>query len=87
MDNNVQSILKFNLDTKEGRDAHFRACKADMAYRALHEICENVFRNNRKYGLTKELANLDNEALLYKLEDMVKETIFSNGIDLMEEYK
>ena len=46
--NDVEGILKFNLDTEEGRDAHIRACKSDKAYRALHDI-DNYLRTLERY--------------------------------------
>lgn len=86
MKNDVQSILKFNLDTSEGRDAHFRACKADQAYRALSEI-EELMRKYDKYGLTEDMLKLDLEELVNILRSEISEVIIENGIDLMEEYK
>ena len=82
MKNNIQSILKFNLDTSEGRDAHFRACKADQAYRALHEI-EQLLRKYDKYGIDE----LDATIVIGRIRKEVSELILDNDINLMEEYK
>ena len=85
MKNNVQSMLKFNLDNQEGRDAHFRACKADMAYRALHEI-EELLRSYDKYGMAQKDAP-DRENVIEKIRTEITDLIISNGIDLSEEYQ
>lgn len=86
MDNNVQSILKFNLDTQEGRDAHMRACKAEQAYRSMHEI-QQLMRKYDKYGLPADLQKLDKEGLVLFLREQITDVIVGNGIDLDEEYR
>lgn len=86
MQNNVQSILKFNLDTQEGRDAHVRACKAEQAYRALNEI-EELLRKYDKYDLPPKLSTLTADELANHIRMKVSETIIENGIDLTEEYR
>lgn len=78
---NLQSILTFNLDTEEGRDAHYRACKADQAYRALSEILE-LLRTYEEYK-TNDSPNL----FLYNLKLEITNLIAENDIDLYEEYK
>lgn len=83
----VKSFLRFDLDTQEGRDAHFRACKADQAYRALHEIEEDIFRRYDRYGLSDEMKKMTKEKLISHLRKLVHETIIENGIDLSEEYR
>jgi hypothetical protein len=83
MDNNVQSILKFNLDTQEGRDAHMRACKAEQAYRALHEIQEKL-RQIDKYDVQ---PTEEQEEFVSNLRSEISNIIIENGIDLSEEYK
>lgn len=102
MKNNVQSILKFNLDTQEGRDAHFRACKADQAYRALSEIddalrqytkYETGIQEGEKYPLPLGPHTItQSESLLLhefinNIREQLNEIVHENSINLSEEYR
>ena len=62
MSSNVESILKFNLDTEEGRRAHMRACKAEQSFRSINEIDEYL-RKIERYQLQAETTVIDFEKL------------------------
>ena len=68
MNNDKIAILKFNLDTLEGKESLNRALKADAAFSAIRTIGEQVFRKYRKYGLTEEMEQLDKDELVSFLE-------------------
>lgn len=102
MRNDRQSVLKFNLDTQEGRDSFMRACKADKAYRALHEI-DAALRLYTKYEKSIKLGDkiatssgehviTENESLLLyefisNIRDELSDIVTESGIEMDEEYR
>lgn len=101
--NDVEGILKFNLDTEEGRDAHIRACKSDKAYRALHDI-DNYLRTLERYTIPNcqsiefNLNDYNSVEVTHENRELIYDFVFGlrrylsgivvdSGIDLDAEYK
>lgn len=94
----MKGILEYDLNDFDEKLAHKRACNADSAYIALHEIANLIFRPNRKHGYSKEIEELfekceeiktddgyDTNAgteIIDKLESMFYSILQDNGIDL-----
>jgi len=76
----MKAIIEFNLP--EESQEHLAMLNSGKVYAALDAIRNDVFRKNRKYGMSEELKGLTPEELLYALEDQVNDIILSYGLDL-----